>query len=55
MRTIKLPNGVFEYDPNQPLGDKGGFGQVFAGRTADGKEVAVKNFMSLRQTQLIEN
>lgn len=42
MKTIKLPTGTFEYDPAKPLGKRGGFGQVFAGRTADGTEVAVK-------------
>ena len=42
MKTIKLPSGAFLYDPAQPLGEPGGFGQVFAGTTPDGKEVAVK-------------
>ena len=42
MKKIKLPTGIFEYDPTQPLGKRGGFGQVFAGRTAAGNEVAIK-------------
>jgi serine/threonine-protein kinase len=42
MVTIKLPNGVFEYDPALPLGQAGGFGQVFSGKAANGEEVAVK-------------
>src|SRR3989338_6870953 len=42
MKTIKLPTGTFEYDPAKPLGRPGGFGQVFAGRTASGDEVAIK-------------
>jgi len=42
MKTIKLPTGVFEYDPMQPLGKPGGFGQVFAGKTANGQDVAIK-------------
>lgn len=42
MITVKLPKGVYQYDPNTPLGRRGGFGQVFAGKTSDGTEVAVK-------------
>lgn len=42
MKTIKLPTGTFEYDPSKPLGKCGGFGQVFAGKSADGDELAVK-------------
>lgn len=42
MLTIRLPNGIFEYDPSRPLGKPGGFGQVFEGRTAMGQLVAVK-------------
>jgi serine/threonine-protein kinase len=42
MKTIKLPNGTFEYDPAKPLGRRGGFGQVFAGTTASGEAVAIK-------------
>ena len=42
MKVIKLLSGVFEYDPFQPLGRVGGFGQVFAGRTKSGTEVAIK-------------
>jgi serine/threonine protein kinase len=42
MLTIKLPTGVFEYDPAKPLGKRGGFGQVFAGNAASGDNVAIK-------------
>jgi serine/threonine-protein kinase len=42
MRTIKLPTGLFEFDPARSLGKRGGFGQVFWGITQDGKEIAVK-------------
>ncbi len=42
MQIIKLPTGTFEYDPAKPLGRRGGFGQVFAGKSASGGEVAVK-------------
>jgi hypothetical protein len=42
MTKIKLPTGTFEYDPSRPLGKRGGFGQVFLGRTSGGDDVAVK-------------
>jgi eukaryotic-like serine/threonine-protein kinase len=42
MKTIKLPTGTFEYDPAKPLGRRGGFGQVFAGKSASGGDVVVK-------------
>ncbi len=42
MLTIKLPSGVYEYDPAKPLGKPGGFGQVYAGKTATGEDVAIK-------------
>lgn len=42
MKTIKLPARIFEYDPTRPLGKPGGFGQVFAGKTSEGGEVAIK-------------
>ena len=42
MKKIKLPTGTFEYDEAKPLGRRGGFGQVFAGRTSGGGDVAVK-------------
>ncbi len=41
MISIKLPNGVYTYDPNHPLG-RGGFGQVYLGEGTDGVQVAVK-------------
>ncbi len=42
MVSIKLPTGTFEYDPTKPLGRRGGFGEVFAGRSPNGDEIAVK-------------
>lgn len=42
MRSIKLPTGTFEYDPNRPLGRRGGFGQVFVGLSPNGDDIAVK-------------
>lgn len=42
MTTIKLPTGTFEYDPAKPLGRRGGFGQVFLGKSPAGEEIAVK-------------
>ena len=42
MQEIRLPNGTWKYDPDKPLGPKGGFGQVFAGTSADGQKAAVK-------------
>lgn len=42
MKTIKLSCATFEYDPSSPLGRRGGFGQVFAGKSANGQDVAVK-------------
>jgi eukaryotic-like serine/threonine-protein kinase len=42
VKTIKLPSGTFEYDLAKPLGKRGGFGQVFVGKTAKGDGVAVK-------------
>ena len=42
MNKIKLPTGVFEYDPSQPLGKKGGLDRFFLGKAESGAEVAVK-------------
>ncbi len=42
MIIVKLPTGIFEYDPSKPLGKAGGFGQVFIGKSPSGKEVAIK-------------
>jgi eukaryotic-like serine/threonine-protein kinase len=42
MTAIKLPYGIYYYDPTQPLGRRGGFGQVFAGSTSQEEPVAVK-------------
>lgn len=42
METIKLPNGVWQYDPGHPLGPKGGFGIVYAGYAQDYGDLAIK-------------
>jgi serine/threonine protein kinase len=42
MEMIKLPHGVWSYDPNQPLGPEGGFGIVYAGNSQEIGEIAVK-------------
>ena len=42
MKKVKLPRGVWSYDPKKPLGAPGGFGAVFAGTDEQGKPVAVK-------------
>ena len=42
MKKVKLPGGTYVYDPNKPLGKRGGFGQVFAGKSLDGGDIAVK-------------
>lgn len=42
MKKIKLPKGVWSYDPKKPLGPPGGFGVVFAGLDEPGQAVAVK-------------
>ena len=42
MKTIVLPNGVWQYDTNKRLGPRGGFGIVFAGYSEKMCEVAVK-------------
>jgi eukaryotic-like serine/threonine-protein kinase len=39
---IRLPRGVWFYEPLRPLGPKGGFGEVFEGVDQSGNEVAVK-------------
>jgi serine/threonine-protein kinase len=42
MQIIRLPKGIYEYDPHRPLGKRGGFGQVYCGRTPENKNLAVK-------------
>ena len=46
MKEIKLPQGVWYYDQNQPLGKPGGFGAVFLGKDDKGKVAAVKKLHS---------
>ena len=40
--TIKLPKGIWTYDPKKLLGPPGGFGEVFWGKNSRGEDVAVK-------------
>jgi eukaryotic-like serine/threonine-protein kinase len=42
MISIQLPNGKYQYNPKQPLGKRGGFGQAFAGIGDDGAHLAIK-------------
>lgn len=42
MRKIRLPKGLWWFDPNRQLGKEGGFGAVYAGKSADGEQIAVK-------------
>lgn len=42
MKRIKLISKEWSYDPNKPLGPKGGFGEVFLGKDSDNNPVAVK-------------
>lgn len=42
MTAIRLQRAVWKYDEARPLGQRGGFGQVFAGMSGDGSPVAVK-------------
>jgi len=42
MIELRLPRGVWYYDPEKPLGPPGGFGAVFAGADSENAVVAVK-------------
>jgi len=42
MKRISLPHGTWQYDPNQPLGPKGGFGIVYAGYSQEFGDLAIK-------------
>ena len=42
MLEIRLPRGVWKYDPSSPLGAPGGFGAVFAGISVDHDKLAIK-------------
>lgn len=42
MKSVKLNGERWEYDPDDPLGPAGGFGEVFRGWDPAGNEVAVK-------------
>jgi eukaryotic-like serine/threonine-protein kinase len=42
MEEIRLQRSNWFYDSAQPLGPAGGFGEVFAGQSADGRKVAIK-------------
>ncbi len=39
---VRLPGGVWKYDPGHQLGPRGGFGAVYAGTDEAGGQVAVK-------------
>jgi len=43
MESIRLPRGVWYYDPRQPLGPKGGFGIVYAGNSPEYGTLARRN------------
>lgn len=40
--VIKLPKGLWTFDPNKRLGPPGGFGEVFLGKNLKDEDVAVK-------------
>ena len=42
MESIRLPHGVWHYDPKQPIGPKGGFGIVYAGNSKEYGDLAIK-------------
>ena len=42
MIEIRLPSECWSYDPNRRLGEPGGFGAVYEGRSSTGDAVAVK-------------
>jgi serine/threonine-protein kinase len=42
MVSIRLQQGTWLYDPNKPLGPRGGFGQVYAGHDPRNRPIAVK-------------
>jgi serine/threonine protein kinase len=42
MLRVQLPLAEWFYDPNRRLGAKGGFGEVYLGKSSSGAEVAVK-------------
>lgn len=42
MVSIQLPEGKYQYDPKEPLGKRGGFGQAFAGVKEGGARIAIK-------------
>ena len=42
MSELRLPGGVWTYNPDEQLGPAGGFGAVYAGEGPDHDSVAVK-------------
>jgi serine/threonine protein kinase len=61
MKTVRLTNNTWQYDPDQQLGPDGGFGQVFAGLSNSGEEIAVKRLYlrvsatAYRELEMAEN
>lgn len=64
MEEIRLQKSNWFYDPTQQLGPAGGFGVVFAGQSASGERVAIKQLKidadasahrELRVASLFEN
>ena len=52
MKTITLPNGVWQFDPDCQLGPRGGFGTVYLGYSVEFEEVAVKEIRMEAQREL---
>lgn len=42
MERIRLSQGIWYYDPEQPIGPKGGFGTVYAGNSPEYGDLAIK-------------
>jgi serine/threonine-protein kinase len=61
MRDIKLENSPWSYDDTSQLGEDGGFGTVFAGKSETGEDVAIKrlhadaNWAAHRELRIADN
>ncbi len=42
LKEIKLPKGIYKFNPNDLLGDPGGFGSVYLGKDQSDNECAIK-------------